>query len=280
MNYELEGGRVYVDNGPVQMMIYAERHGVPMQQEAQAAAGHVGRQLEQLAAALALARQPWPQLAGRKSYPGLLLKMYRSVQRTEDPALTPMAAVAGTFADAAADHLVSQGATKVMVNNGGDIALRLAAGEAIQLGIAGKVGAKPGYRMHITHEMGFGGVATSGMGGRSLTLGVADAVVAFASTASLADACATHIANTTAISSPAVSRRPAKELDEQTDIPELLVTTEVGSLSPEEISTALTQGEERARYLLGKGVLKGAILFLQGQHRSCPGSLTFAPIRT
>jgi hypothetical protein len=50
-----------------------------------------------------------------------------------DPNCTPLAAVAGATADMVADFLLETGATNIVVNNGGDISIRLREGERQKL---------------------------------------------------------------------------------------------------------------------------------------------------
>lgn len=279
LNIPMEGGGLYIDNGPIQMLIHAEKNASPMVAEAEKAGAQINNLLVQLVKQLSQAKRPWPELAGCGRFPGVLDRMLSAARATESPDMTPMCAVAGAFADAAADYLANRGATRVLINNGGDLALRLKGGAQAALGIADRVGGRPVLRVRLHGGMGVGGVATSGLKGRSFTLGVADAVTVFASTASVADACATHIANTTAIDVPAVSRRPARELDPDTDIPDLAVTTYVGALSAGEIARALDQAEQRTRYLAERGVILGAVLFVQGQSRILlPAGLAAEPI--
>ena len=279
MNIPMGGGKLYIDNGPVQMLVQAERAGVPMSAEMEKAAAQVNNLLTQLVKLLPQAKRPWPELEGVR-FSGVLGKMLPAARATESPDMTPMCAVAGAFADLTADYLANRGATRVLINNGGDIALRLRGGAQAVLGVADKVGGNPVWKVRIHEGQGVGGTATSGLAGRSFTLGVADAVTVFAGTGAVADACATHIANTTAIDSPNVSRRLARELDPDTDIPELLVTTEVGRLTQGEIMHALDRGEERARYLMSQGTIFGVMLFVQGRHRFLlPEGLAAEPIR-
>ena len=142
---------------------------------------------------------------------------------------TPMAAVAGTFAELAMEAAVAAGATRVIVNNGGDIALRAPAGERVRVGVVSDLAAR-----RVTHTLdvaggsGPGGVATSGFGGRSLTKGIASAAVALAATASAADALATSLANATNADDPAIRRCLAEQLDPGTDIRGHTVTAAVG----------------------------------------------------
>ena len=80
------------------------------------------------------------------------------------------------------------------------------------------------------------GIATSGRHGRSFSLGIADAVTVLAKTAAQADAAATVIANAVDLPGhPAILRRPACELQPDSDLGDRLVTRDVGALSEQEI---------------------------------------------
>jgi hypothetical protein len=202
----------------------------------------------------------------------LIHEMWQAVCLVGDEDLTPMAAVAGTIADATADFLASEGLTKVVVNNGGDVALRLMSGETVTVGIRPEVnGTDVTRRALITSEMNIRGICTSGLGGRSFTRGVASAATVFASRASLADAAATAVANATYIVSPAVRRCPADSIDPNTDLRGVEITSEVGELTPDEIDTALKQGIERADQLVKRSLIAGACVAVKG-HMRCIGA--------
>jgi ApbE superfamily uncharacterized protein (UPF0280 family) len=110
------------------------------------------------------------------------------------------------------------------------------------------------------------GIATSGRHGRSFSLGIADAVTVLARTASMADAAATIIANAVDLPGhPGVVRRPANELQPDSDLGERLVTRDVAALTESEIEQALNAGADCARRLLGVGLIEGAALRLQGE---------------
>lgn len=107
----------------------------------------------------------------------------------------PMAAVAGTISELSLNFLLQKGAQYVIVDNGGDIALKtnkdvvmgLYAGES---SISGKIGFK------IKHKQTPMGICTSsGTVGHSISFGKADSVTVFALKSSIADALATSIAN-------------------------------------------------------------------------------------
>ena len=107
-------------------------------------------------------------------------------------------------------------------------------------------------------------MATSGLGGRSLTRGIASAATVVAQTASLADAAATAVANASFLEDAQVWRRRAEELDPYTDIAGLDVTVKVGPLSEEKKSQALAQAIQKAEDLVRREVILGAFVAVQG----------------
>ena len=97
--------------------------------------------------------------------------------------------------------------------------------------------------IRIDATSGIGGIATSGARGRSFSLGIADAVTTLARDAATADAAATLVANAVNVDSPAIRRRPARELDPDSDLRDLPVTVAVAPLDPAEIDMALGREE-------------------------------------
>jgi ApbE superfamily uncharacterized protein (UPF0280 family) len=182
--------------------------------------------------------------------------------------ITPMAAVAGSVAEEILDAML--GATELdraYVNNGGDIALHLTAGEQFAVGLVDRPD-RHGLMQTITVDAGdpIRGVATSGRHGRSFSLGIADAVTVLAKTASKADAAATIIANAVDLPGhPAIVRCPANELQPDSDLGARLVTRDVGELSAHEIEAALDAGAACARQVLAAGLIEGAALRLLGE---------------
>jgi ApbE superfamily uncharacterized protein (UPF0280 family) len=180
--------------------------------------------------------------------------------------LTPMAAVAGAVADALlAEMLRASPLDRAYVNDGGDIALHVAPGEVLAIGLAADPArlAMDGA-LRVTAGSGIGGVATSGRQGRSLSLGIADAVTVLARDASTADAAATLIANAVDVDSTAVRRAPARSLDPDSDLGDRLVTLDVGALTPAEVKAALEAGLARAEAFRASGQILGAALRLGG----------------
>jgi ApbE superfamily uncharacterized protein (UPF0280 family) len=107
----------------------------------------------------------------------------------------PMAAVAGTISELSMKYLLNKEAKYVIVENGGDIALKTNKDVVMGLyagmsSLSGQIGFK------IKHEKTPMGICTSsGTVGHSISLGKADSVTVFADEASVADALATSIAN-------------------------------------------------------------------------------------
>lgn len=266
--------QVVIDSGPVQMSITAERRGEPIAQELRKLEEPVNRWLDDLRRYLPFAKMPWPQLPKGTEYPKILNKMIHAVSLTGESDLTPMAAVAGSMSELICEYLETRGASKVLVNNGGDIAVYLGTGEKTRIGIVPQLGAKPSHYFDLEGKQ-IAGIATSGRGGRSFTLGIADAAVAVAATSSVADACATVLGNSVNADSPLIERRAAKELDPATDIPELPVTVAVSSLPQNLKEEALERGLKKARKLIKENLIYGAALFVQGEMRQIPEGLIY-----
>jgi ApbE superfamily uncharacterized protein (UPF0280 family) len=192
--------------------------------------------------------------------------------------VTPMAAVAGAGADAVlAAILTAGGIRRAHVNNGGDIALHLSPGQSYAAAIAARADLPD--RVTVRHGQGIGGIATSGWRGRSQSLGIADAVTVLAPTAAMADAAATMIANAVDLPGhPGIARRPAREVKADSDLGDLPVTVAVGPLAAREVARALASGAAFAQDCLARGLIAGAVLFLQGEV-TLVGPLALEPAR-
>jgi ApbE superfamily uncharacterized protein (UPF0280 family) len=192
--------------------------------------------------------------------------------------ITPMAAVAGSVADELLAALTAgRKLDRAYVNNGGDSALHLAAGQSMRLAIAG-TGNTFADRIIIRAEDAVRGVATSGWRGRSFSLGIADAVTVLARTGAAADAAATIIAN--AVDLPghkAIRRERARSLAPDSDLGDRLVTTDVGVLAAREAGEALASGFAEADMLQARGLIEAAALFLNGHVRICGNVLAETP---
>ena len=120
---------------------------------------------------------------------------------------------------------------RAYVNNGGDIALHLTPGTRFRVGVVTDI-ERPALSGHIEicEATAVRGIATSGRGGRSLSMGIADAVTTLAETAADADAAATMIANSIDLDHRAVKRRPASAIDETSDLGSLPVVVAEGRI--------------------------------------------------
>jgi ApbE superfamily uncharacterized protein (UPF0280 family) len=183
--------------------------------------------------------------------------------------LTSLAAVAGAVAQVTLKEVASQGADQVIVNNGGDIALLVAPGQLLKVGLrpqADEPGARIGLigALKVSYESGIQGVASSGWQGRSLSPGVADLVTVWAKSAALADAAATFIAGRCRVDAPGIKQAPANELDPDSDLGNMPVTTEVPPLDQEQRRAALDAGLTTAKALMRQKAILGCRIEVQG----------------
>jgi len=189
----------------------------------------------------------------------LTKRMYATVSPfASDSFVTPMVAVAGAVADEICNVMACEEINKAYVNNGGDVALHLTPGQSFDA-------AMPNGVVSISAEDGIGGIATSGWGGRSHSLGIADSVTVLARTAAQADAAATLIANAVDLDHPKIRREPANTLSPDSDLGHRLVTRYVPPLTEAEKDTALLEGLRQAEAYQKRGLITGAALTLQGQ---------------
>jgi len=257
----LPDGAVLVDYGPMHMVIRAYDGEIPRVDWATEGARLAVRLLEDQARFLPLIRQKALTVEIQPEYPDVVRRMIDAAQRMGEPDLTPLAAVAGAASDVVADFLISRGGTKIIVDNGGDIALRLRAGEVARVGVKTDIHAKsPAYVLPIDAGSGVGGVATSGFGGRSFTKGIASAATILSANASLADAAATVVGNFTNVEDPGIARSRAEAIYPDTDIPGEWVTTGVGTLPAGKVEEALQNGLKKAHALYVRGLIRGALI--------------------
>ncbi len=187
--------------------------------------------------------------------------------------ITPMAAVAGAVADEILAAMVQgRKLARAYVNNGGDIALHLTLGERFAVGMVSDVN-HPSLDgvADVTADMAVRGIATSGRGGRSFSLGIADSVTVLADNAAAADAAATLIANAVNADHPGIQRIPAQVLDPDSDLGDRPVTVAVAPLPPEMIAEALRAGTDVARTIRLRGLIHSACLTLQGRAQVIDG---------
>jgi ApbE superfamily uncharacterized protein (UPF0280 family) len=267
----LPGGRLHLQDGPIDLVIQAHGEPVAVAEAYRAATLRMATVLDELCAELPLLRTP----NGRPAEGAIARLMQDAVEPYQAECfITPMAAVAGAVAESVLAAMADIKLDRVTVNNGGDIAIRLAPGQHVVAGMA----ARPEQlrlfgQMRIDSDHSTRGVATSGFGGRSDTFGIADAVTIVARSAAIADAAASIVAN--AVDLPghgAIARGPSQRA--HSDLGDRPVTQAVGELAPDEIATALENGAAKARDLLARGMvdaaalhLRGATLLVQGEGR-------------
>jgi len=184
--------------------------------------------------------------------------------------ITPMAAVAGAVAEEILVSMTSAATlSRAYVNNGGDIALHLARGEHLVVGMVERPDRPSLFGTAVLDStQPVRGIATSGWRGRSFSLGIADAVTVLADRAAMADAAATVVANAVDLPGHAgVVRVPARDLAPDSDLGNRLVTQGVGELSTCQIAAALDAGVAVAKSLLSDGLIRSAALHLRGNTR-------------
>lgn len=261
----LPGGRLHLQDGPIDLVVHADGAPGAVAAAYRAAMARAGTILDELCAELPLLRAP----AARAAEGAVARRMQRAVQPFEAGCfITPMAAVAGAVAEAVLAAMTGAAPLRrASVNNGGDIALHLAPGEALIAGMAARPGRLELFgRVRIAAGDGLRGIATSGFGGRSDSFGIADAVTVLARSAAEADAAATIVAN--AVDLPghgAIRRGPSVRAG--SDLGGRAVTLAVGALPAAEIDAALERGAALAQALLGRGLLAAAALHLRGATR-------------
>lgn len=260
----LAGERLHLSHGPIDVVLRAWGSPEAVRAAESAAVALFPGILPGLAAELHELRRP--SAAGPRVAHPVARRMVVACAPFAPVFVTPMAAVAGAVADALlAAMLQAAPLTRAYVNDGGDIALHVAPGHSLAIGLA----ADPARlaldgALRVAADSGIGGVATSGRHGRSFSLGIADAVTVLARDAAAADVAATLIANAVDVESPAVRRAPASSLDPDSDLGGRAVTVAVGALSPAEGEAALAAGLARAEAFLARGLILGAALRLGG----------------
>jgi hypothetical protein len=276
-----DGSRLHLNHGPIDLIIEATGTTEVVAAAYDRAWVRFQPLLDELVEELPLLRRPFgDEHAALRGT--VALRMAAAVARFPDRFVTPMAAVAGAVADEIADAMwmgEDRGLRRCAVNDGGDIAVRLGAGETFVVGLV-PLPDRPALigTATVLSEDPVRGIATSGRHGRSFSRGMADAVTVLAADAATADAAATLIANAVDLPGhPAIARTPARELDPDTDLGDRLVTVEVGELTPQEIDDALAAGLAEADRMRAAEAIHAAVLCL-GTLVLTVGPLRAAPV--
>ncbi|MBT5192536.1 MAG: UPF0280 family protein [Rhodospirillaceae bacterium] len=261
-----EDGRLLLQHGPIDLIIELFGSKDEVRQAYVQATAYFRDLLDGLVEELTMLRRPvgaaYPMFQGPVAQ-----DMARAVWPHRDDFITPMAAVAGAVADAVLQAAIKDRTLeKGYVNNGGDIALYLSPGASLNAGVAAdlQTGGLSGH-VRLAHDMAVRGIATSGWRGRSHSRGIADAVTVLAGSAAEADAAATMIANRVDVVHSGIERVPANSLDADSDLGDILVTVAVAALPEGPRRAALLSGVDRARRLLSRGIIQGALLSIGDQ---------------
>jgi uncharacterized protein len=268
---KLPDDRVHLHHGPIDIVLKAWGEPDAVRTAVRAATRAFPRILPTLADELVELRKPMAKKPKVKG--GIALRMVAACTPFKGQFVTPMAGVAGAVAETLLEIMLKAAPLeRAFVNDGGDIALHLAPGQQLVFGVAGDFSGgkipKLNGEVVLTHAMGLAGIATSGAHGRSFSLGIADSVTVLAKTASAADVAATLIANAVNIEADTIERIPAHELDADSDLGALLVTSDVGALDARQIAAALENGVTQAEAYLSRGLIAGALLMLRGETRA------------
>lgn len=264
-----DGQRLHLQHGPIDLIVEADGPTSTRADAYHAAIVRFDGLLDELVGELSLLRTALGSGSPPASTVSVAARMIEACWPYRNTTMvTPMAAVAGAVADEIAEAMAEVAdLERWMVNNGGDIALGLRAGNTYRVGVVAdpRHGSLQGT-LTIQAGMGVGGIATSGRHGRSFSLGIADSVTVLASHAAGADAAATLIANAADLADhPGITRCAAHDLDPDTDLGATPVTVDVGPLTTSETQAALARGLARAEDFTDSGLIKGAILHLRGE---------------
>lgn len=271
---KLQDERIFINHGPIQMVIDAYVKGERKAEIGLEAGRHVLDQFNKLIQYIPPLKSMRAYTSTSSRFPEVLNKMIIAVEKSGYNELNTLGAVAGSFSDIALEKAVELGATRVIVNNGGDIACTDLEGKSIKVGIPyATKDEKRQLILEIAKDENIHGICTSGMGGRSFTKGIATAAVALASDAATADACATYLGNMTNVEDENIIRCLAEEIDSETDIKGQLITVKVNEISQEKKYRALLNGLNAAEDLYNRGIIEGAIICIEDIIVKCPESL-------
>jgi len=269
-------GRQHFQHGPIDLVIGADGDAATVRAAHDDAWHRFASVLPELVAELPLLRRPLRGPCALRG--GIAQRMWLACRPHHAEFITPMAAVAGAVAQELIGFYQRPGISRAWVNNGGDIALHLAPGASLRIGLFADLARLDARQLceglsldaHFTvqHDLPVRGIATSGWRGRSFSLGIADSVTVLARSAADADAAATMIANAVNLDHAGIVRKPASSLKDDTDLGDRLVTVDVPALPQPLIDFALARGVEAARRLVQRGLIEGAALFLQGRVRT------------
>ena len=265
----LPGGRWHWQHGPIDLIVVAEGESQAVHAAHDAAWSRFEVLLQELVHELPQLRSSVLEQCPVRGV--VARRMWLACHPYRQGFITPMAAVAGAVAQELIGLYQRPGITRAWVNNGGDIALHLAAGQSVRVGLVADITRVDARHMALDGEftieapMSVRGIATSGWRGRSFSLGIADSVTVLAATAAMADAAATVIANAVNVDDTCIQRRPASAIKDDCDLGDLEVTVQVPTLRRERVAAALQRGQRCAETLRVCGLIEAAVLICQEQ---------------
>ena len=256
---------MFIEVGPAAVAVQARKHGEPYSFDQAEIERYIAKVLSDVGEYLPVLKQRAYKIRNTVHLPHVAKSMVDAVKCVDEVALTPMAAVAGAVADSIKVYLSNREIDFASVNNGGDVSVLSRDGRAVRIAI-GDISRNiiTPYKLVVKGLASFG-MATSGFGGRSFTLGIADAATVVADSGAVADAAATYVGNATNVDSWLVARRKAAEIEPDTDIPDEMVTVRVGKLDGELVREALSRGLAAALKLKEAGVIREAVLMLKDE---------------
>jgi hypothetical protein len=255
---------MFLEIGPVSLVMQGKKDGMTYDFDRERLTEKVRSILSEIGEYLPILKQKAYKIKNTRNLPDVPRKMIEAVKVIDEKTLTPMAAVAGSVSDALKEFLKNEGIDLITINNGGDISIFNKYGRKLMIHIGDiHAGGILPYILNIDRFIEYG-IATSGFGGRSFTLGLADSVTVIAGTGAVADAAATFICNCTNVDSDQVVRKRASEIDPLTDIPDDLVTVSIHQLNKNDISKALDNGLNIARNIIKQNSIYDTIITLQG----------------
>ena len=274
--------RWHFQHGPIDLVIAAEGDAAAVAAAHEAAWRRFESVLPELVAELRALRRP---IAGPCPLQGAIARrMWWACHPFHAQFVTPMAAVAGAVAQELIALYARDGMHRAWVNNGGDIALHLAPGASVRVGLFADLARFDPIAASLRTDADFvvdstlpvRGIATSGWRGRSFSLGIADSVTVLARSAAQADAAATVIANAVNVQDARIERRPANQIKDDTDLGDIEVTVNVPPLEPALVERALQAGQRRARELQRAGLIHAAMLVCQDRFASVDAGAALA----
>jgi len=278
-------GRWHFQHGPIDIMIGASGAALALRDAHEQAWQRFKTILQELVEELPALRQAVHAACPVRGV--VAQRMWLACQPYNSLFITPMAAVAGAVAQELVQCYQAPGIQRAHINNGGDIALHLAAHQSLRVGVYANLarlnleqldnGIALDGQFDVRSDSLVRGVATSGWRGRSFSLGIADSVTVLARTAAQADAAATVIANAVNVEDARIIRRAACQIKDDSDLGSRLVTVDVPPLPAALVQRALAAGLACALSLRAQGLICSAVLVCQN-HCLTTGALQQANV--